>query len=70
MAKHRGWECREPNFSLRPVILSEKNWQNLSGNSSAGISDGSAEDFDLPRSSLDTLKSCFVEKPTESIIIT
>ena len=41
-------------------IFLEKNMQNLSWSAERGMSDGSDVVFDLPRSSLDTEKSCLV----------
>ena len=38
----------------------EKNMQNLSWSADRGMSDGSGVVFDLPRSPLDTEKSCLV----------
>ena len=41
-------------------FFGEKNMQNLSRSAERGMSDGSGVIFDLPRSPLDTEKSCLV----------
>ena len=42
------------------LLFLEKNMQNLSGSAERGMSDESGVVFDLPRSALDTEKSCLV----------